>query len=455
MLALVRQKVLRYGPVAAGVVAAPLAIERQPRPGALELVVALVSFAGLCVAVLMKSRILLEPDDFAYRGSIAALAYGHLTLSQAQYHALAYRIGGIQQWVPLPHGRWVSEKNPGYTFLAAPFQLVGALRVAPLFYGAIGCFGLFVGGRKWLGRLGGAWAVAFFCGSGATIIFAWRATMPTFAEAALIAAGTGGLLWAMLADDASNRRRTVAGLLAFIALELATFSRYTNGLVLAVAFATVLLSFRRARLGLPSVVCWVASVVVFGAVVAAFNATVYGGVTETGYLPGEVTFALSAVVPNLEHVPRRLVTTMPLLLPALAGFGWIAARARRSEGRRDAAVGAALAASWLAIFALYIAYTWTVQQERFPAVTIHVVRFYMPAIGGAALLAAWLVQRLPRPASILSVAAAMALGLVSYHHLAHRTGIDLQPGAPEIVPSRFPAVGPPAGIAPPSGFRDT
>jgi hypothetical protein len=279
--------------------------------------------------------------------------------------------------------------------------------------------------------------------------------MPTFTEAALVAAGTGGLLWAMLADDASSRRRTFVGLLAFLALEVATFSRYTNGLVLALALAAVLLSFRRARIRLRGVAWWVASVFVFIAVVLAFDAAVYGGVTKTGYMPGEVTFALSAVVPNVEHMPRHLLSTMPLLLPALVGLVWIAARARRPEGKRDAAVGAALAASWFSIFALYAAYTWTVQQAPYPGATVQVVRFYVPALGAAALLAAWVAQRVPRIFPLLAVTAAMALGVVSYHHLAHVGGVSLPDGAgpPDNAPPPFPSIGPPAGIAPPSGFR--
>ncbi len=157
--------------------------------------------------------------------SIVALAHGHLTLSNAEYQALAEKLGGIAQWVHLSNGRWISEKNPGYPFFAVPFQLVGALRLAPLFYGALGCVGLWFGGRRWLGRWGGTWAVVFYCSSGAALVFGWRATMPTFTDASLIAAGTGALLWAMLANDAGARLRTLVGLLGFVALEGATFIR--------------------------------------------------------------------------------------------------------------------------------------------------------------------------------------------------------------------------------------
>ena len=52
--------------------------------------------------------------------------------------------------------------------------------------------------------------------------------MPTFTEASLIAAGTGALLWAVLAAEAGTRRRTWAGLAGFVALEAATFSSYSR-----------------------------------------------------------------------------------------------------------------------------------------------------------------------------------------------------------------------------------
>jgi hypothetical protein len=163
---------------------------------------AVAAFAMLCVAVLTVSPLLVEPDEWAYRASIVAITQGHfLTLSTAQVHALAAQVGFfavpggnvigpgrgapllIPQWVQLGSGRWISEKDPGYPFLAAPFQAFGIIRVAPLFYGVLGCLGLFVAARRWLGRYGGAVAVGLFCSSGAALLFAWRDYMPTFTEA--------------------------------------------------------------------------------------------------------------------------------------------------------------------------------------------------------------------------------------------------------------------------------
>jgi hypothetical protein len=100
------------------------------------------------------------------------------------------------------------DRAPGYPFLAAPFEKLGIIRWAPLFYGALACLGLFIGARRWLGRFGSLAAVGLYCSSGAALAFAWRDYMPTFTDASLIAAGSGALLWATLATEVSMRRRT-------------------------------------------------------------------------------------------------------------------------------------------------------------------------------------------------------------------------------------------------------
>ena len=191
-------------------------------------------------------------------------------------------------------GRFISEKDPGYPYLAAPFERFGIIRGAPLFYGALACLGLFIGARRWLGRFGGAAAVGLYCSSGVALAFAWRDYMPTFTDASLVAAGSGALLWAMLATEASVRRRTWAGLTGFVALEIATFVRYTNIVILGCAVVAVIAAWwlRAAKLPFRTLGLWLASVAVFGAGVAIFDDQVYGGPLTTGYQPGEVTFAL-------------------------------------------------------------------------------------------------------------------------------------------------------------------
>jgi hypothetical protein len=391
-----------------------------------EAALAVAAFAALCAVVLPVAPQAAEPDDGAYHASIVAISEGHfLTLSTRQALDLASKLNDNpaappNQWVELSHGRWLSEKDPGYPFLAAPFQALGVIRWAPLFYGALACLGLFVGGRRWLGRFGGLAAVGLYCSSGAALAFAWRDHMPTFTDASLVAAGSGLLLWAVLATEARPRRRTWNGLAGFAALELATFARYTDIVILGCAVVTVLVAWRlrAARLPLRTLGWWLASVAVFGAGVAVFDDLVYGGPLKSGYQPGEVRFSLGAIGPNLRLMPAHLMQAMPMLVLALVALAWIVVRRLAlgreageagAETRRDLWVGIALAASWFAIWGLYSMYTWTIDPTNG---SVSDVRFYVPAIGAIALLGAWLVTRLPARAWLAGVTSTAVIGAV-------------------------------------------
>jgi hypothetical protein len=410
-----------------------------------EAALAAVVFAVMCIAVLSVAAQTAEPDDGAYRASIVAMTEGHfLTLSMAQAEALAAKLGDNpaappNQWVQLADGRFISEKDPGYPFLASPFQRLGVIRWAPLFFGALACLGLFLGARRWLGRFGGVAAVGLYCSSGAAIAFAWRDYMPTFTDASLVAAGSGILLWALLASEASSRRRTWAGLAGFVAIELATFVRYTNIVILGCAVVAVIAASRigAVRLGLRAVSAWLLSVVVFCIGIALFDDLVYGGPLKTGYHPGEVTFALGAIGPNLRLMPAHLIQAMPMVILGLAALLWILVRRlmlRRASGRRravagrDLAVGVVLAGSWFAIWALYSTYTWTTDPTN---VAVQDVRFYLPAIGAISLLGAWLVTRAPGHAwqaglTVALIAVMFALGVSSFHAMYAAFGIPLR-----------------------------
>jgi hypothetical protein len=422
----------------------------EPRAGGIRLVfveaaLAAVVFAALCAVILSVAPQAAEPDDGAYRASIVAMTEGHLlTLSTAQAETLAGKLGDNpaappNQWVEVTDGRYISEKDPGYPFLAAPFQKLGIIRWAPLFYGLLACLGLFTGARRWLGRFGGLAAVGLYCSSGAALAFAWRDYMPTFTDASLIAAGSGALLWAVLTTETSARRRSWAGLAGFAAIEIATFVRYTNIVILGCAGVAVIAAWwlRAARLPLRTLCWWLASMAAFGAGVAIFDDLVYSGPLTTGYQPGEVTFAFGAIGPNLRLMPAHLMQAMPMLVFGLIALTWIIMRwlvLRRADGeacavaRRDLAVAFALAASWLAIWGLYSAYTWTTDPT---SVTVQVVRFYLPAIGAIALLGAWLVTRIPgRPwrAAVTSAAVITVLfgvGVWSFYAMYAAFGVPL------------------------------
>jgi hypothetical protein len=410
-----------------------------------EAALAVATFVALCAVVLSVAPQAAEPDDGAYHASIVAMTEGHfLTLSIAQAETLARKLGDNpaappNQWVELANGRYISEKDPGYPFLAAPFEALGIIRWAPLFYGALACLGLFIGARRWLGRFGGLAAVGLYCSSGAALAFAWRDYMPTFTDASLIAAGSGALLWSLLATEASSRRRTWAGLAGFVAIEIATFVRYTNVVVLGCAVAAVIVAWllRAARLPLRTLCWWLASVAAFCAGVVIFDDLVYGGPLTTGYQPGEVTFGLGAIGPNLRLMPAHLMQAMPMLVLGLIALVWIIVRwlvllrvggQTGVSARRDLWVGVALAASWFAIWGLYSAYTWTTDPT---SVTVQVVRFYVPAIGAIALLGAWLVTRIPGRSwsvgltSATGITAMFGLGVWSFYAMYAAFGIPL------------------------------
>jgi hypothetical protein len=263
--------------------------------------------------------------------------------------------------------------------------------------------------------------------------------MPTFTDASLIAAGTGALLWAVLAAEATARRRTWAGLAGFVALETAAFTRYTDIVVLGCAAVAAAVAWRLRKVPAVALAWWLGSAAAFGAGVAVFDDLVYGGPLKTGYRPGEIQFSLSAIGPNLRYMPAHLLEAMPMLVLALAAATWIIARwaqLRRAGNepaagaRRDLAVGLALAASWFGIWGLYAAYTWTANGIL---TTLQSARFYVPAIGAIALLGAWLLVRVPRrPAlaaatSVAVVATMFGLGLWSFGDMRVNQG-PLGPG---------------------------
>jgi hypothetical protein len=395
-----------------------------------EVWIAIGTFIVMCVVVLLKTPQLLEPDDYAYRASIVALSQGHVLLSNPQYIALLAQLsahggGGIDQWVHLASGNWISQKNPGYPFFAVVFQVYHVLRWTPLFYGGFACCGLFYGAHRWLGRWGGTYAVVLYCTSGAALNFAWRDLMPTFTDASLIAGAAGLLLGVLIAKDDAVPRRLVLGLIAFLALEGAVLIRYSDVTVLLVAVAAVIALRRVCVLSRATVLTWMAVVVWLAAAGIELNHLLYGGTTRTGYASGIVTFNTSAILPNLERMPRELVESMPMLIPALAGLVWIVVRLIQSRqvdprfplrlrARQDSVVALVLTAGWFSVWGLYATYTWTVGQTLGAVIPIHVVRFYVPALGLIALLAAWFFKQLPRWVTSAALVVLAGAGVWSY-----------------------------------------
>lgn len=410
------------------------------------MVIAVAFYVAFAVVVLTRPERMIEPDPYAYRASIVALGEGNVTLTQEQYDALDERLrqtelgGGIAQWVRRDDGTWVSEKNPGYPFLAVAFDSIGAIRLAPLFYGALAGVGLWLGGRRWAGRRrpdqrlewGGTFAVGAYFSCALAMVMAWRSTMPTFTDASLVACGLGLLVWSVLAVERRRRVRVLVGASAFGALGLAFFVRYTDIVVLAVAGAAAAVVCLRRRWGLgPMTLAWWGMAAVVPLLAAlAYNAAVFDGPFSTGYRSSTVQFTTSAIGDNLTVMPGRLVQAMPVwLLGVVAVVVLAVVLVHRFGSQRDGSpdathldgppgrlamdvwAGAVLVGSWVALWGLYAAYQWTTDMNGGPSGSVYpTVRFYLPALGAIALLVGWLLARMPAAVGLVLLVTMFVLG---------------------------------------------
>jgi hypothetical protein len=241
-------------------------------------------------------------------------------------------------------------------------------------------------------------------------------------------------VWTALRTDASTRRRTLVGLASFLAIEGAVFIRYTDVVELLVAVLAVLVFQRAMRVTWRTVALWLGSVVLFGAFVLAFNTWAYGHATSTGYSAGEITFSLSAFWPNLKLMPGQLLSAVPVYLVAAVATIAIVARAlwaRRGDAvvrlgvRRDLAVGAVLAVGWRGMWLLYFTYTWTAGMSGGGGgggggggATVHLIRFYLPALGLLVLLATWALTRVHRALGWSVVGVLVIAALLSFYSMA-------------------------------------
>jgi hypothetical protein len=439
----------------------------------LALAVASIVLAG--AIALVPHYKLRQPDPYTYRASIAALLDGRVALDAAQYRRLSAELSkvddgwdsgiGIVQWTRTPAGGFVSEKNPGYPFLVAPFAAVGLTRLAPILCFLIGCAGLWLAGHRWLGAWGGAFAVALFCSSGTLVTMLHEAYMPTATEASLLAGGGGLILWALL-DERGGRSAVLAGTLGFLLAGVAVTVRYTAVGVLGVLGVTAALwvvrrasPVRARRLAL-----WGVAGALGPVLVLVYDWLVFGSPQSTGYSQG-VSFSAGAMMRNLRTMPIPLLIGMPVAVLAAAGVVWVLIAARgdgRPARRRDLAVVGSLVAWWLAVWLTYLAYDWTTV-VRFSMSFPLTSRFYLPALGALALLGAFPLARAPRRVGVPLVAALLFVGAAAsiysvtgdwlYGHGASPVtplrGMPL-PGAPGGMPSCAP---PPAGM-PPGGPRE-
>ena len=441
-------------PVPASTTSGLLSREKSAAISNAPLLLALFSFIVFCNVVLLQSPKMIEPDAYAYRASIYALANGDVTLTRPEYDRLSVTLlgtpagGGIMQWRADGRGVWISEKNPGYPFLVVGFKKFGALRVAPLFFGALGCIGLWLGARKWLGAWGAAYTVSMFCSSSAAMLFAWRETMPTFTDASLLACGIGSLIWTVLSIESRRAMRLAVGGISFLAFGLTTFVRYTNLTVLLAAGVFALVACFRRKWQLPrwAPLLWGAILALPVGCILLFNETYYGSPVSTGYASGAVGFALSSVATNFREQPGRLATAMPVYLVACGAVVMMACNQfRRTPSVEptetevevqsslfrwtpetigiDRLVGPFLVVAWLSTWALYLTYEWTSRHFEYATLSgigdYTFTRLFVPALAPIALLAAWLLVRVPRVGALLTVGALYCYGISDFVSVAN------------------------------------
>jgi hypothetical protein len=379
-----------------------LADSRNSLAPGTEFLWALVAWFIFVVALFFRHPIMFEADDYAYRAAIVALSHGHITLNTTQYLALNAQLKGsgsfgILQWSHLPNGTWISEKNPGYAFIALPFYLMGSLQLLPVFASLIATVGLFLGARKWLGPRGGLLSVILFLFNGAALAFGLRFTMPTFTEACFIAGASGFILWSLL-EQRFVFERSVVSSIALALLGLATFSRYTNVGVLVIATICLMWNRKKAYLPLWCLIVWVLIVNISIEGILAFNAHFYGGLFSTGYYNTPIGFSLSSISQNIRHAPLFNLISFPVVLLALVGtVSCFHSRSNlwHKSGMRVFGLSTGegfLILSVIYIWVLYLCYNETAMSMSWPA-TYHEIRFFIPSLGAIALLGAKALQR--------------------------------------------------------------
>ena len=442
--------------------------------------IAIASFVVFCNIVLSQAPKMIEPDPYAYRASISALADGDVDLTTEQYVELSLKLsrttlgGGIMQWNQRDSGQWISEKNPGYPYLVVIFQKAGALRIAPLFFGLLGCLGLWFGARRWIGEWGAAFTVSMYCSASASMVFAWRETMPTFTDTSLLACGTGLLLWSVLSSEKTERLRMGIGALAFLSFGVATLVRYTNvtALAIALAFAAIACASKRWGLRKRVFLAWTAPVVMSVTCFFLFNAVYYGSLFGTGYRNryAGAEFTFSSIPTNLREMPLRVIEAMPVFLVALASVGfliwgeWKTHRTKKLAEENDEAsipaegldqsqdgslesrivdrwVFVFLIASWVSTWGLYLMFTANAKlslgAELFGVGNYTFSRMFVPALAPIALLAAWLLIRVPLGIAMLTLVVLLFFGIGDFFWVVNSPWaknpwfrVDVPPPAP-------------------------
>ncbi len=403
----------------------------------IEVLATLGAWATFCVALISRAPVLFEADDYAYRASIVALRSGLITLTQSQYSQLnstlkGHQAFGIYQWTHLSNGNWISEKNPGYAFFAEPFYFLGNLHLAPAFYSLLAVGGLYLGARRWIGSWAGFVASVCFLFTGASLTYGYRVTMPTFTEACLITSALGLLLWSCNTDQ-TNRLRTFVSSAGFILLGAAVFSRYTNVVIYFGALIVLMVWHKRLRFTPSARLSWLGVTAVIATIILGYNQHFYGGWFKTGYTSQHFSTSLANFPKNIWEISPFLLESMPVLVLAAWGAVKLLRRPRPNQSligessRSPQITGYLLVLCVVLPWGLYFGYDRTALHLSANA-GLHVVRFYVPALGALALLAAWQLMRLGSKARVVIIAILVVLSFWSFAALTKQ--VPPAPGQP-------------------------
>lgn len=300
-------------------------------------------------------------------------------------------------------GTLVPVYPPGLALIMAAFILVagawGPYLAAPVFGGAL-VLGTYLLGRRLYSTPAGLAAAALVACSPAVV---FQSLMP-MSDVPVAAVWTFGLLMAL---GQSRTKAAAAGLLAGAAILIRP-----NLAPLAVFGALLILrEDGLSRRGMLRVAVYAAGAAPLLALLAWFNAHVYGAVLSSGYSNPAAFYSWGFIGPNVRNYPRWFVESQGLAPAALVLYGWGRASARRSSWPL-AAFAAATVASYLP-FLVFV--DWWYLRYLLPA---YPVLFVFAAGEGAVLLA-----RLR--GTLRAVAAGAALALFAAQSVVFLDRIDL------------------------------
>jgi len=434
-------------------------------------VIAIAGFVAAVLLVVVTPDRFKEPDDWAYYAAVENISHGQLTVDNALHQQQVFEVrqqgGQLVQYVQIGPNEWAFEKAPGYVYFLAPFYLAGASQLANILLAAGLAFVIYLLLKKLTSEKTACIGILLALFTPVSLAMMQREYMDGFASAAFPGIGGGLYIYYCLKAESLRPKASVALLFLsgfFLAASVAV--RYTDAVIVAVfALHFAVTRFNMLRQGKWSRVVKEASLIGAGALIPLallswYHFSVFGSPFAYGYeyTKLNVKFAYDyigdprawqIVLDNLRKMPWPLLTGFPLLILAIPAALTVIWQRTGARFWRRHGVGKVwwpvlnpdlfwLLVGWMvAVFGLYLMYEWTANQRIANQPFVILARFYLPALLPMAVLAAWILGRIPdRIASALVVTAIIVGGVL----FAQASARELHGGGPG--PS---AQGPPLG----------